>query len=309
MEELTVKPWRVPGKDRLYVNRAGARGQEVAWLDCQTGVVHMTDPEFQAAALRKIEEWRSTCGRPIPPLSVRARPQPTARPVAPSKVPVSIPALPPFTDDDDLASNRPGAGVQGMIRAQDSSHKWLVRVAAKLTRDTLAGSELVKGLRGEEVVGRLLDELRAAGWHVLHSVPLPSGSDIDHVVIGPPGVFTVNTKHHPDATVWVGDKRLTVNRNSYPYIENSEFEGRRTAELLTRWCGFEVPVRPVIAVVGARKLTHKAKPTVEVLDGAQIVPALSASPPLLSQGRVDSVFTVARRRSVWAQIGKRSSNR
>ncbi|MEV0493953.1 NERD domain-containing protein [Streptomyces atratus] len=52
------------------------------------------------------------------------------------------------------------------------------------------------GLRGELIVGSSLNRLRRDGWRVLHSIELPSGSDIDHVVIGPPGVFTVNAKHH-----------------------------------------------------------------------------------------------------------------
>ena len=32
-------------------------------------------------------------------------------------------------------------------------------------------------------------------WHVIHSVPSEKGADIDHVVIGPAGVFTLNTKN------------------------------------------------------------------------------------------------------------------
>lgn len=71
MVELTVGPWRRPGKDRLYVNRPGAKGESVAWLDCQTGVVTITDREYGAAALAKIEEWCRTCGRTIPPRTVK----------------------------------------------------------------------------------------------------------------------------------------------------------------------------------------------------------------------------------------------
>ncbi|MEV0187221.1 nuclease-related domain-containing protein [Kitasatospora purpeofusca] len=54
-------------------------------------------------------------------------------------------------------------------------------------------SDLSKGLDGEKLVGGLLDRLGAYSWNVLHSVPLPNGADIDHVVIWPPGVFAVNT--------------------------------------------------------------------------------------------------------------------
>ncbi|MFI6843631.1 nuclease-related domain-containing protein [Kitasatospora sp. NPDC050467] len=75
-------------------------------------------------------------------------------------------------------------------------------------------------------MGAHLEALKATGWKVLHEVPLPSGADIDHVAIWPPGVFTVNSKHHPGATVWVGDKIVKVNRNGLPYLENSEFDAR-----------------------------------------------------------------------------------
>ncbi|MER7704807.1 nuclease-related domain-containing protein [Kitasatospora sp. NPDC097605] len=79
-----------------------------------------------------------------------------------------------------------------MIQADESKRKWLVRVAAKLSGDNLTRSELSKGLDGEKLVGGLLDGLRAQGWYVLHPVPLPSGADIDHVVIGPPGAPPVH---------------------------------------------------------------------------------------------------------------------
>ena len=59
---------------------------------------------------------------------------------------------------------------------------------------------------GEEIVGGVLDAglSELEGWHVIHSVVVSrGGGDIDHVVVGPPGVFTLNTKHHPEKTVWV----------------------------------------------------------------------------------------------------------
>ncbi|MFE2911223.1 nuclease-related domain-containing protein [Kitasatospora indigofera] len=313
MEELTVGPWRKPGKDRLYVNRPGAKGESVAWLDCTTGVVTITNREYEAGALDKIEEWCRTCGRTIPPRTVKPNAGPTWQPVRlpqPSSPPhtPSLPVLPPLTAADDLARNRPGAGLQSMIRADEQRHKWLVRVAAKLVGDSLGGEQRLKGLAGEEIVGGLLESLKPAGWEVLHGIPLPTGADIDHVVIGPPGVFTVNAKHHPDASVWVGDGAVKINRSSHPYLQNSEFEADRTAGLLSRWCGFDVPVHPVIAVVGARKITHGAgAQRVEVLDAAVIGSALSARPALLSPARQEQIYRIARHRYVWSQLGKRGS--
>ncbi len=311
MEELTVRPWRRPGKDRLYVNRPGEKGESVAWLDCQTGMVTITNWEYEAAALAKIEDWCRTCGRPIPPRTVKPSASTNQQPVRPSQPPsqpASLPVLPPLTSVDDLARNRPGAGLQSMIRADEQSHKWLVRVAAKLVGDSLGGEQRLKGLAGEEIVGSLLEGLKPAGWEVLHGIPLPTGSDIDHVAIGPPGVFTVNAKHHPDASVWVGDGAVRVNRSSHPYLQNSEFEADRTARLLSQWCGFDVPVHPVIAVVGARKITHgAAAQRVDVLDAALIASALSARPALLSPTRREQIYRVARHRFVWSHIGKRGA--
>ncbi|WP_234435006.1 MULTISPECIES: nuclease-related domain-containing protein [Streptomyces] len=309
MTALVVKPWRVPGKERLYVNKAGARGDSVAWLDCKSGVVTVELPEFEESALVKVEEWCRSFGGHVPPRTVRHRGEknPPSK-VVPARVPqprTEVPFLPPMRAEDDLSRNLPGAGLESLVREGEERYGLLVRLAARLSRQRLGDSSTLRGLEGEQIVGARLESLRASGWKLLHGVPLPSGSDIDHVVIGPPGVFTVNSKHHPGATVWVGDKVVKVNRNGYPYVENSEFEASRTARLLTEWCGFEVPVHPVIAVVGARRITLGTTPAVTVIDGEQIADVLPARSAVLSPTRVDRVFTIARHRYVWSQIGKR----
>jgi Nuclease-related domain len=53
-----------------------------------------------------------------------------------------------------------------------------------------------RGAQGEEHVGQLLNELTASGWRVIHDASFGRGN-IDHILIGPPGVFTVETKSHP----------------------------------------------------------------------------------------------------------------
>ena len=49
-----------------------------------------------------------------------------------------------------------------------------------------------RGAEGERKVGAILENL-SPDWHVLHGVWLGRG-DIDHVLVGPGGVFTVETK-------------------------------------------------------------------------------------------------------------------
>jgi hypothetical protein len=53
-----------------------------------------------------------------------------------------------------------------------------------------------RGASGEEQVGALLDELEDHGWEVIHDASLGRGN-VDHILIGPAGVFTVETKSHP----------------------------------------------------------------------------------------------------------------
>ncbi len=53
-----------------------------------------------------------------------------------------------------------------------------------------------RGASGEEHVGGLLDELAGDRWLVIHDASLGRGN-IDHILIGPAGVFAIETKSHP----------------------------------------------------------------------------------------------------------------
>lgn len=52
---------------------------------------------------------------------------------------------------------------------------------------------LRQGLEGEQAIGQFLERLREHGYSVFHDV-VGSGFNIDHVLIGPGGVFTIETK-------------------------------------------------------------------------------------------------------------------
>jgi Nuclease-related domain len=53
-----------------------------------------------------------------------------------------------------------------------------------------------RGAAGEEQVGSLLEQMADDGWRVIHDASLGRGN-VDHILIGPPGVFTIETKSHP----------------------------------------------------------------------------------------------------------------
>ncbi|MDE3069560.1 MAG: NERD domain-containing protein [Acidobacteriota bacterium] len=57
-----------------------------------------------------------------------------------------------------------------------------------------------RGATGEEHVGTLIEALSDEGWSVLHDLSFGHGN-VDHVIIGPPGIFTIETKSHPGPIV------------------------------------------------------------------------------------------------------------
>jgi hypothetical protein len=65
-------------------------------------------------------------------------------------------------------------------------------------------------------------------------------SDIDHVVIGPPGVFTINTKFSPGKDVWVAGRGMYVGGAKQHYVVNALYEARRASTYLSRLHGAEL---------------------------------------------------------------------
>lgn len=300
MGDLQVKRWRKGGQDRLYVNHGGPRGEAVAWLDCKTGEVHILAAEHELAARQKIRTWQDgqrTDRRPAP--LVQASPQ-RANP------PLSIPSLPPLTRENDLALNPPGAAVADKVREIEGERSAVVRWVAKGLRLSLGADDWRTGLVGEQTVGDTLEGLKSHGWRILHAIRWPSGADIDHLAIGPAGVFTINSKHHPGARVWVGDHTIRVNNRTTDHMRFAIAEAERTAKVLHHWCGWPVPVRPVVAIVGASEIKGaEAVSRVLVVDGRSVAQWFAALPWEIPEHRVSSIFEVARRADVWMATQRR----
>ncbi|MFF6893079.1 nuclease-related domain-containing protein [Streptomyces microflavus] len=198
---------------------------------------------------------------------------------------------------DDLVGNRPGDAIRRKLAELEPNR--VKRPFARWSPDREIRNWAL-GLIGERTTGRRLNTLRRQGWRVLHSVQWPSKSDIDHLAIGPSGVFTINSKFRKGKAVWYGDHAITVNRSPTRYIVVSEHEAQRTSRALSDRCGFFVPVRPVIAIVGAAKISVKnATPPVLVVDGAKAHTLLSGLAPVLPPERVEQIFSVARRPETW----------
>jgi len=139
-------------------------------------------------------------------------------------------------------------------------------------------------------------------WQSIHSIPVGTrGSDIDHVVLGPGGIYTINTKHHPRGRVWVGGDVILVNGVARPYVRNSRYEATRASRLLSMACGFPVPVRGLVVTVGATLTVKLAPADVTVLEAGCLPRWLDQQPALLSVPTLGHVYAAARREATWTQ--------
>ena len=198
----------------------------------------------------------------------------------------------------DLAPNRPGQSAREKAIAARRAAPFRAFLGRLLRVHTEERAWRV-GADGEERVAHRLERL-GEGWHVIHAVPVgEKGSDIDHVVIGPPGVFTINTKNHPGGRVWVHDHAFKVNGRSTPYLRNSMHEAARAANLLSEACGFAVLVEPVIVVLTA-ELTIEAQPVgVQVVSSRRIDRWLLVRSARLGKEAVEAIYEQARRDVTW----------
>lgn len=162
------------------------------------------------------------------------------------------------------------------------------------------------GAIGERRVAAILSRL-GPEWTVLHSVPVGvDGSDIDHVLIGPPGVYTLNTKHHPGKKVWVAGHGMMVDGQRVPYLRNSAFEARRAEKLLTTASGLTVEAAALVVLVGVTSLTMRAKPdgddvVVGVIRDRDLLTTLR-SRRLYSDEQVQRIADAAVRPETWSPL-------
>lgn len=73
-----------------------------------------------------------------------------------------------------------------------------------------------QGAFGEQATGRQLRKLEHQGWVVLHDLPRGTGN-VDHVLVGPGGVFVLDSKR-TDGLVVVQDSSVTVTRIDDPNL-------------------------------------------------------------------------------------------
>lgn len=140
----------------------------------------------------------------------------------------------------------------------------IAAVGATLAALFLPGNTIAwrTGALGEERTGEILRPLEAQGFRVIHDRLIPgSRENIDHIVVGPPGVFVVETKSYAGklsvrrGEVWVAGRRKTE------ILAQARREADAVAAIVS-----PIPVTPLICVHRADLGWFKIE-----LDGVRIV--------------------------------------
>jgi Nuclease-related domain len=161
-------------------------------------------------------------------------------------------------------------------------------------RPSLDAGAWRRGAVGERRTARLLGPLEREGWAILHDLAVPgSRANLDHLAIGPGGVFVIDSKQYRGrlqldsfGQLWHGRYPLAAT------LRAVEFEADQAAQILP---DPGVAVVPIVAVHGAQVPWGKV-----VMNGVPVVPArrlpsmLRELPAVLGPERVVGLADQAR---------------
>lgn len=170
-----------------------------------------------------------------------------------------------------------------------------------------------EGAWGEEQTAKRLQTLEREGWVVLHD--LANGSaNFDHVVLGPAGVFCLNSKSSGYRLEQLDDGRL-VGRHKYDdditmsidsKVRRARAEAAALSQQIERRCGHRVWVQPVIVWWGDVSNGGKTVDGVGIVQGENLVDRLRALPGrrITDFARVEAVLRPGRhtRQSAHANV-------
>ena len=200
---------------------------------------------------------------------------------------------------DNLAGQR---SIVELLDAQDAlPTRTLMSRVFGITPLTDTTRALYQAATGEAEVGEALATL-GDSWIAIHSLPVAAGgADIDHLVVGPSGVYIVTTRNHSRQNVWASQRTLMVGGIRYPDIRNMEYEMGRVERLLSAATGRAVEVSGILAVVSPKSLTVRQKHRdVEVLASAEIAPWLQMRRRVLAPDDVREIAAAAALPATWA---------
>lgn len=172
-------------------------------------------------------------------------------------------------------------------------YTWLGRKLFRLQREFWRNR---LGYMGERAVGEELNQLLGSGFRVFHDVPFDR-FNIDHVLVGPQGVFAVETKARRKRVPEAGkvDAKVKVDGGvlhfSHWRDSNSIEQARLGADALGKWLtkaiGEPVQAGAILALPGW--YVEGFAPGVQVLNPKQIRGALAGLKTALDNSQIERI--------------------
>ena len=153
------------------------------------------------------------------------------------------------------------------------------------------------GAQGELRTGRLLEPLEGEGFRILHDRKIPGSraANIDHIVIGPPGIFVVETKSLGGSLQIRGNDVFVAGRRKTKMID----EVKREALAVQTAFADEIAahgwtVSPVICVHRADLPMFRSEVAgVRIVSGKDLVKRLREADHLLAPADVERLAALA----------------
>jgi hypothetical protein len=164
-----------------------------------------------------------------------------------------------------------------------------------------------RGANAEHGSGDWLGRL-PEGWFVFHDVSLGErGATVDHLVIGPGGVFTLNTKDLT-GTIRVNARSIAHDGRRTSYLAKASAEALRAASLLTAAIDRPVEVRGLLAILADEWIVKRLPDDVYVGGPASVKHWMLQQPSVLRPSDVIVLIAKASDAATWASSRERGNS-
>lgn len=170
-----------------------------------------------------------------------------------------------------------------------------------LAREALRRGNHYLGWFGERLTAEELEPLKSRGWRIFHDVPVSSGKaewNIDHVAVGPGGVFAIETKMRRKGHARPGRKDHEVFYDgqmlSWPWaddrygLDQAEQNARELREWIEQLTGVSTKVGSVLTFPGWYIVERTLGP-VRVVNAALLPSLVCARDDVLTGQQIDLI--------------------
>lgn len=155
------------------------------------------------------------------------------------------------------------------------------------------------GFHGEQCMGEYLQALISEGYRVFHDIPGDGKWNVDHVAVGPAGVFVIETKtkYKKPSRNGQADHEVIFDGKAirYPYFTDraSLQQARNNAAWVANWLskatGESVSVQPIVALPGWMVKQTAPGTDVWVMNVKAVPKYIASSAQRLSKATIDKI--------------------